>query len=90
MIPQGIQECRGEAEVSLHKFPLVLRAIDPCEIKDKVCVGAISIQVLTSRVNVVLIYLIHRQVTIVASLAITNILQLFTEISPHEALGSCY
>ena len=85
---QSVNERGCKAEIPGHELILVLRAVHPCQVKDEIAVAAPDIQLLGSRIQVILKYLIHSHIAIATRLAVTDIFQLRAQVFPHEALGA--
>ena len=87
---EGIQQGAGKAKVALHKLLLVLRAVHARQIEHKVGIAAPLVQLLGSRIQIVLKDSVNLQLREPPVLAIGNILQRPTEVLANEPLGSCY
>lgn len=87
---QGVEHRGCEAEVALHELRLVLGAVDAGQVEDEVGAGAVALQLLGRRVDVVLHYLEGQQARIflAAVLTIADVLQRAAEVPPHEAPGA--
>ena len=89
MLLQGVEECRGKAEIALHEFLGVLRTVHSGKVEYEVAVAAPLIELLGGGVEVVFIHGINLHVAIPASLPILNIIELGTEVSTHKTFCSC-
>ena len=85
---EGIQKCRGEAEVPRHELFRVLRAVDARKVEHEVTLPAPFFKLLRSGVNVVFIDLLYGEVTVALRLAVADIAQLRAEVLPDEPLRS--
>ena len=87
---QGVQQRGGEPEVALHELGLVLGAVDAGQVEDEVRAGAVVLQLLRGRVDVVLHHLEREQclVFLAAVLAVADILERAAEVPSHEAPGA--
>lgn len=85
---QGLQQRGGEPEVALHELGLVLGAVDAGQVEDEVGAGAVAVQLLGRRVDVVLHDLERKEGLIFGSvvLAVPYVLQRAAEVLPDEAL----
>lgn len=87
---QGVEQRGGEPEVALHELRLVLGAVDTGEVEDEVRAGAVAVQLLGRRVDVVLHDLEGQQARIflAAVLTVADVLQRAAEVLPDEAPGA--
>ena len=90
MALQGVQQRGGEPEVALHELGLVPGAVDAGQVEDEVGAGAVALQLLERRVDVVLHDLEgeERLVFGAAVLAVADVLQRAAEVPPDEAPGA--
>ena len=87
MALEGLKQRGGEPEVALHELGLVLGAVDAREIEHEVRAGAVVVELIRSRVDVILHDLERQQggVFLAAVLAVPYVLQRAAEVPPHEA-----
>ena len=85
---QGVEQRGGEPEVALHELGLVLGAVDAGQVEDEVGAGAVAVELIGRRVDVVLHDLEREQarVSLAAVLAVADVLQRAAEVLPDEAL----
>ena len=85
---QGVEQRGGEPEVALHELGLVLGAVDAGQVEDEVGAGAVAVELIGRRVDVVLHNLEREQarVSLAAVLAVADVLQRAAEVLPDEAL----
>ena len=89
MLLQGVEECRGKAEIALHEFLGVLRTVHSGKVEYEVAVAAPLIELLGGGVEVVLIHGINLHIAIPASLPLLYVVELGAEVSAYKALRSC-
>lgn len=84
---QGFEQRRGEPEVALHELRLVLGAVDARQVEDEVGAGAVVLQLLGRRVDVVLHDLEGEQRLVFGAAvpAVPYVLQRAAEVPPDEA-----
>lgn len=87
---QGVQQLGGEPEVALHELGLLLWAVDAGQVEHEVGAGAVVLQLLLGRVDVVLHDLEgeERLVFGAAVLAVPYVLQRAAEVPADEAPGA--
>lgn len=87
---QGVEQRGGEPEVALHELGLVLGAVDAGQVEHEVGAGAVLIQLLGRRVDVVLHDLEGKEGLVfrAAVLAVADVLQRAAEVPPDEAPGA--
>ena len=87
---EGVEQRGGEPEVALHELGLVLGAVDAGQVEHEVGAGAVSVELLGRRVDVVLHHLERQQGLVfgAAVLAVADVLQGAAEVPPHEAPGA--
>ena len=87
---ERLQQRGGEPEVALHELGLVLGAVDAREVEHEVGAGAVGVELLGGRVDVVLHDLEWEQgpVLLAAVLAVPYVLQRAAEVPAHEAPGA--
>ena len=87
---EGIQQRGGEPEVALHELRLVLCAVDAGQVEDEVGAGAVAVQLLGRRVEVILHDLEREQplILLAAVLAVPYVLEGAAEVLPDEAPGA--
>ena len=87
---ESIQQRGGEPEVALHELRLVLGAVDAGQVEDEVGAGAVFVQLLSRRVDVVLHDLEGKEWLVfgTAVLAVAYVLQRAAEVPPDEAPGA--
>ena len=85
---QGVEQRGGEPEVALHELGLVLGAVDAGQVEDEVGAGAVAVELIGRRADVVLHDLEREQarVSLAAVLAVADVLQRAAEVLPDEAL----
>lgn len=85
---QGVEQRGGEPEVALHELGLVLGAVDAGQVEDEVGAGAVAVELIGRRIDVVLHDLEREQarVSLAAVLAVADVLQRAAEVLPDEAL----
>ena len=85
---QGVEQRGGEPEVALHELGLVLGAVDAGQVEDEVGAGAVAVELIGRRVDVVLHDLEREQarVSLAAVLAVADVLQRAAEVLSDEAL----
>ena len=84
---ERVEQRGGEPEVALHELRLVLGAVDAGQVEDEVGVGAVAVQLLGCRVDVVLHDLEREQplILVAAVLAVPYVLEGVAEVLPDEA-----
>ena len=87
---EGVEKGAGEAEVALHKFFLVLGAVDACKVEDEVGILAVTLKLFRGGVDVVFEDFTDIQITPRARLAIAYILKFEAEVPADEPFCSCY
>ena len=87
VLAQGIEQCGCKAEIALHKLVWILRAIDPGKVEHKVGFAAIAVELVGSRVDVVLEHFIDHNIAIELCLAVLDIVELCHKIAPNKAFG---
>ena len=87
---ERLEQRGGEPEVALHELRLVLGAVDAGQVEDEVGAGAIIVELLRGRVDVVLHDLEGQQarVPLAAVLAVPYVLEGAAEVPAHEAPGA--
>lgn len=87
---ERLEQRGGEPEVALHVLGLVLGAVDAGEIEDEVRAGAVAVQLLERRLDVVLHDFEREQarVFLAAALTVSYIFQRAAEILSDEAPGA--
>lgn len=87
---QRVQQRGGEPEVALHELRLVLGAVDAGQVEDEVGAGAVAVQLLGRRVDVILHDLERQQGSVfgAAVLAVADVFQRAAEVLPDEAPGA--
>ena len=87
---QGVEQRGGEPEVALHELGLLLGAVDAGQVEDEVGAGAVALQLLGRRLDVVLHDFEREQarVSLAAVLTVSYIFQRAAEILPDEAPGA--
>lgn len=87
---EGIQQRGGEPEVALHELRLVLGAVDAGQVEDEVGAGAVAVQLLGGRVDVVLHDLEGKKLLVfgAAVLAVPYVLQRAAEVPADETPGA--
>ena len=88
---EGVQQRGGEPEVALHELGLLLGAVDAGQVEHEVGAGAVPVQFLGRRIDVVLHDLERQQcpVFLAAVLAVPYVLERAAEVPPDEAPGAC-
>ena len=87
---EGVEKGAGEAEVALHKFFLILGAVDSRKVEDEIGFLAILLQLFGGGVEVVFKDFTDIQITPIARLAIAYILEFEAEVPADETFCSCY
>lgn len=84
---QGVEQHGCEPEVALHELGLVLGAVDAGKVEHEVCAGAVAVELLGGRVDVVLHDLEGKEGLVfgAAVLAVADVLQRAAEVPPDEA-----
>lgn len=87
---ERVEQRGGEPEVALHELGLVLGAVDAGQVEDEVGAGAVVLQLLLGRVDVVLHDLEGQQarVLLASVLAVPYVLKRAAEVPPDEAPGA--
>ena len=85
---QRVQQSGGKAEVALHKFALVLGAVDPGQVEHKVGPGAVVLQQSGVGVQVVFKDLSDGKIRTGAVFALGDVAQIPNQIFAHKALGA--
>lgn len=87
---ERLEQRGGEPEVALHELGLVLGAVDAGQVEDEVGAGAVVVELLLGRVEVVLHDLEGEELLVfgAAVLAVANVLQRAAEVPPDEAPGA--
>ena len=87
---EGVEQRGGEPEVALHELGLLLGAVDAGQVEDEVGAGAVALQLLGRRLDVVLHDFEREQarVSLAAVLTVSYIFQRAAEILPDEAPGA--
>lgn len=88
MFLQRVQQRAGTPEDTLHKLFLVLRAVHASKVKNEISLITSLIQLLGSRIQVVLKDSFNTHVTVATSLAVLDVIELSTEVPSHEPLCS--
>lgn len=83
MLFERIEELRRKAEVPSHELRIVFRSVDAGEIKDKVCLRAINVEVFRGVLSIVLENRVDLQGT-GSVFAVTDGFQRFDQISSNE------
>lgn len=87
---ERLEQRGGETEVALHELGLVLGAVDAGQVEHEVGAGAVLVELLGRRVDVVLHDLEREQGLVfgAAVLAVPYVLEGAAEVPAHEALGA--
>ena len=90
MALERLEQRGGEPEVALHELRLVLGAVDAGQVEDEVGAGAVAVQLLGRRVEVILHDLEREQplILVAAVLAVPYVLEGVAEVFPYEAPGA--
>ena len=75
MALQRVQQHGGEPEVALHELGLVLRAVDAGQVEHEVSAGAVVLELLRGRIDVILHNLERQQflILLAAVLAVADV-----------------
>ena len=90
MLLEGVKKGAGKAEVALHEFFRIFRAVDACQIEDEIALGAPLLELLRSAVKVILEDLIYCEISIALGLAGPDVTKLGSKVLSYETLGSGY
>ena len=84
---ERLEQRGGEPEVALHELGLLLGAVDAGQVEDEVGAGAVLLQLLGRRVEVILHDLEGKELLVfgTAVLAVAYVLQRAAEVPAHEA-----
>lgn len=84
---ERVEQRGGEPEVALHELGLLLWAVDAGQVEDEVGAGAVPLQLLLGRVDVVLHDLEGKELPVFGSavLAVADVLQRAAEVPADEA-----
>ena len=88
MFLQCIQQGGCKSEVTLHELVIILRTIHACKIKDEITLLTPRVELLWSRIDVVLKYFIDLEISIAAGLAFFYVVQLAAKVLAHESFGA--
>ena len=87
---QCVKQGGGEAKVTLHELVIVLGAIDASEVEHEVTLLAPCVELLGGGVEVVFEDLINCEVSVAASLAVFDVIELGAKVLADEAFGTSY
>ena len=86
---EGVEQYGGETEVALHELFRILRTVDTGKVENEGAVLTPAVEFLGSGIDVVFIDGFDRLREIVPlSLAITDVLELSTQVSSYKTFGS--